>query len=513
MQSRSARAGAIPQSGKPAAPELACQVEVHDRYQFDLKVTYPLRGGHEADETDYQVELFLFLPRNLRVSSRTYPAARLLEDIQAYLRLDAPEIAPDRLETDPASPLAALADSLRRRAEGTGLPRVQEMVNQARLCACVLVEAVRDAAGAVRQGTPPEEAFVHALSAVRALRELRRRFDYHAVDVGPVVLRELRLCDEWLSLTLEESFAGCMPHDPSHAAALAAEEIAYRRRAGYLCLAGGKRDGLRDEYFLYRRGQLKKHVQRVLFLDVRERPAGAKVQQAVAAVGAALAATWALWAQSSTAGGSSTFLLFCVGVVAYIAKDRIKELTRQKLQQRLRRFMPDQSSEIVGGQGLYDASLHGRCYESVRYVAMSELPEDVTRARDLHHVVDLGDDPLDEVLHYRKRMHFEGDLLTRDVGASVRDIVRLGIRDFTEHLDDPKREVTFFDPSAGGFVSRRAPKIYHLNLVLRYQTEGAKDVSFERVRAIVSRKGIVRVDVVLPRTAASELAQTLDPAA
>ena len=44
-------------------------------------------------------------------------------------------------------------------------------------------------------------------------------------------------------------------------------------------------------------------------------------------------------------------------------------------------------------------------------------------------------------------MHFEGDLLRRDLGASVRDIVRLGIRDFTEHLDDPKREVTFFDPA------------------------------------------------------------------
>ncbi len=85
--------------------------------------------------------------------------------------------------------------------------------------------------------------------------------------------------------------------------------------------------------------------------------------------------------------------------------------------------------------------------------------------------------------------------------------------DFTEHLDDPKREVTFFDPNVGAFVSRRAPKVYHLNLVLRYQTEGATDVSFERGRAIVSRKGIVRVDVVLPRTAASALAQTLDPVA
>ncbi len=513
MQSRSVPAVAIQPSGRPPAPELACQVEVHDRYQFDLKVTYPLRGGHEADETDYQVDLYLFLPKNLRVSSRTYPAARLLEDIQAYLRLDAPEFG-DRLEADPGSPLSALADSLRRRAEGTGLPRVQEMVNQARLCACVVVEAVRDAGAAVRQGTPAGEAFRGVLSAVRALRTLRRRYDYHAVDVGPVVLRELRLCDEWLSLTLEEAFAACTPHtDPAHTAALAAEEIAYRRRAGFLCLGSGARDSTRDEYFLYRRGQLKKHVQQVLFLDVRERPAGAKVQQAVAAVGAALAASWALWAQSSTAGGSSTFLLFCVGVVAYIAKDRIKELTRQKLQQRLRRFMPDQSSEIVGGTGLYDASLHGRCYESVRYVATSELPADVTRARDLHHVVDLGDDRADEVLHYRKRMHFEGELLARDLGASVRDIVRLGIRDFTEHLDDPKREVTFFDPNVGAFVSRRAPKVYHLNLVLRYQTEGATDVSFERVRAIVSRKGIVRVDVVLPRTAASALAQTLDPVA
>jgi hypothetical protein len=502
---------------------VASQVEVHDKYQFDLKVTYPLvRGGGGGDETNYAVDVFLFLPKNFHVSSRNYPATRFFEDIQAYLRLDLREPPLDELAgTSPRSPLGWLAQALRARAGGDRVPPVAEIVDQLRIFACELVQHVRDCEGACRQSRSAVESFEPVVAVIERFRDLKRRFEYHAVDVGPTVLRELRLVDEWVSLTLEEALAGAAgdpnlgPAESMRVARLASAEIAYRRARGYFCLGSHGHARVDDEYFLYRRGQLKKHIQQVLFLDVRSHAAGSSAQQIIAAVGAALAATWWFWAQSSAASGSSTFVLFVVGVVAYILKDRIKEVTRHQLSQKLRRYLPDQASTIQGS-GVYGATFKGECRESVHYLHPDELPREVLLARDLHHVVDLGDDIAEEVLHYRKRVTFEGALLERDEArARVRDIVRLGIRDFTEHLDDPKRVVTFFDDAAGKFVSRRAPKIYHLNLVLRYQSMNARgqvtDVSFERVRAILNRKGISRVDIVLPRTPAAALLAQMEP--
>lgn len=505
-------------------PVVASQVEIHDKYQFDLKITYPLvcEPGDVEPEINYTVDIFLFVPKNFRVSPRTYPASRLLEDIQAYLRLDAPDLTIDEL-VDPASgrsPLWWLDRALAARVEGVEPPKVAAIVEQTRVLGCALVGIIRDREQECRRSHAAAEVFAPLERALREFRELKRRYEYHEVDVGTTVLRELRLADEWISLTLEEALAhaaqdGRLEQDDLEAVTdLARRELAYRRGRGYPSVTSdSKRD---DEYFVYRRGQLKKHVQQVLFLDVRAEAVGSSlVGQIVAAVGAALAATWWFFAQTSASGGSSTFVLFLVAVVAYILKDRIKEVTRNELSNRLRRHLPDQTSTVQGGH-VYGASFRGSCREQVRYVPASELPPDVVVARDLSHVVDLGDDPAEEVLHYRKAVTFKGELLERgDVArAQVRDIVRLGIRDFTEHLDDPKRVVTFFDDATGRFVSRRLPKIYHLNLVLRYRSHSGTsqlgDVSFERVRAIVNRKGIVRVDIVLPRTRAADLPKRLE---
>ena len=52
----------------------------------------------------------------------------------------------------------------------------------------------------------------------------------------------------------------------------------------------------------------------------------------------------------------------------------------------------------------------------------------------------------------------------------------------------------------------KAPKVYHLNLILRYavwqknETEwGPKKVEFERMRIVLNKEGIVRIESPLPR--------------
>ena len=46
------------------------KIKIHDRYQFEIKYTYPL--NKELPETDYLVETFIFIPNNLGVNADSY---------------------------------------------------------------------------------------------------------------------------------------------------------------------------------------------------------------------------------------------------------------------------------------------------------------------------------------------------------------------------------------------------------------------------------------------------------
>src|SRR5207249_342127 len=96
------------------------------------------------------------------------------------------------------------------------------------------------------------------------------------------------------------------------------------------------------EYFAFRQSFLKKAVQQALYVDTRRLAGDTFVRNATGAVAAGLAATWALVAQLpmqiKDLPPTTQTVLLGAPVVAYIAKDRIKELTREWLSRRVREF-------------------------------------------------------------------------------------------------------------------------------------------------------------------------------
>ncbi|MEK7433149.1 MAG: hypothetical protein AABZ74_08465, partial [Cyanobacteriota bacterium] len=61
------------------------------------------------------------------------------------------------------------------------------------------------------------------------------------------------------------------------------------------------------------------------------------------------------------------------------------------------------------------------------------------------------------------------------------------------------------DPKKGVII-REAPKVYHINAVIKYKIEHEKNdgtksynIEFERIRIIFNKRGIVRIENVLSR--------------
>ena len=67
-------------------------------------------------------------------------------------------------------------------------------------------------------------------------------------------------------------------------------------------------------------------------------------------------------------------------------------------------------------------------------------------------------------------------------------------------LSDPDKVLRYFD-NTKGIVSIEAPKVYHINLIIKYTTthEQKSVVELERSRIILNKKGILRIDKVIER--------------
>lgn len=512
---------------------LATQVEVHDHQQLEIRFNYAI--GNEEGPQRYDVDAFFFVPRNVGVNRSNYSREQFYGDVTALMRMDAAGLPLASL-ADPgctASPLHRFARTLEEFRTAPRPPPSQPARVQVKLYAYLYTEGVRDEIRRLRErmnvGTitsSQKEAFSAELEAALprmrealwAYRRLRAAFRPFEEMCHRDFSEAMRSADEYMSLFLEERLAklamaldeerrldgsAFVPRMRLIIAGLAEEEAAYRARNGYLTLSA--RDLAGGEYFTYRASLLKKAVHQALYLDAREVPADTYVRNAVAAVGAALAAIWALATQiPATLAGlppRTQMTLFAFGVLAYVLKDRIKETTREYLFQRLKRF--DHTLWIHGASlsamGL--GMLRARLREAMRFTTTAEVPSDVVQLRLARRTVRQAETAAEEVIHYRKQLDVGADdeQARLPSGFWMRDILRFNVRHFLVRLDDPLDEVAYFDPSRRRFAGARLPKVYHLNLVLRiarHNAAGEGQARLEHLRLVLDKQGIVRVETV-----------------
>ena len=247
-------------------------------------------------------------------------------------------------------------------------------------------------------------------------------------------------------------------------------------------------------------------MQQALYLNPRHSHSDRFTRNAIGAVGAALAAIWALAAQLpatlASASGTTKLLVFVIPVLAYVLKDRIKTLTNETLSKWLRRY--DHVSWLAGeslavfGLGM----LRARFAEAMRFVTSAETPDDIRALRMTGRTVPSAEVAAEEIIEYRKVI----DVRAKDdepfpEGYRVRDSLRLNVRHFLVRLDDPLDHVAYYDAARGTFAAAELPKVYHVNVVakIRRVAEGGDDVRTERLRVVLNKDGIVRVDQVAVR--------------
>lgn len=500
-------------------------VKFHDRHRFEIKLDMDLADTARAE---FDMEAYFFVPKALNIAPQTYSKDQFYGDLQRYVRFQIPRMSLAKISdnSNKLSPLFRIRASLSRLRAGERDQRlVSHVYDEFKLLGCIIRGELRDGArlfiSVLGRGENPRpgvflaeglDNFVLDLQSLSsALSSLKRDVTDSSV---PLRIRETAAYfDEYRSLMLEEYLAalvsalrgagvGGPAGDPRLAAAekklsdMASEQEGYRRAMGYPSVYN-KKDG--GETLIYRRGVLKKFISSALYLraEVAEWTTMSQLAPGIAAGIAMLFAVVAtLYAQSRYALNSAAFVLIAVG--SYIFKDRIKDWLKVFFSRSMAKWLYDRKSEILTPR---DNVRIGEMREAFTFLKPGDVPADILGLRNTDNITSIDEDGKPErVFKYKKEMILKPRLISRlhDRRKDLNDIIRFNITDFIKQADDPRAEYRRVAPD-GMIVSSSCPRVYRLNLVLRYSyrgRDGAMRVNRERIRVVLNKEGIVRMEAV-----------------
>lgn len=510
----------------PKRPEFRVRHSIHDRFQVESDITFDLRPrGPFESRRRFKLDMYLYLPYSLGVNSSNFKGEDFFRHWTSYFRVRAPlfqqwRVLPPELLSFPSVDeyFSGHLSTHRRRRLG---PRVVQDIKLFGNFLYTELKKLRSALPKKKRAKDAERArylaeeLLHRVGLLWSFREIclkPLREERYLVDEE--VQRAFYLTDEYLSYRAELVLLrarDALPEQAEQLGEMLAKEITYRHENNLLVLTEDEEQPVALEGYTYRLGLLKKYLGEALFLQARSDKKDALYKNYAAAVGAGLAALFTgivehqrmQYLEGDGSGLRFSFLI-ALAVLAYIFKDRIKELSRDYFNSRWRERLPDQRFRLMhqsvhpdGKQEDYEVGL---CTEYFRFI--KEAPSDVSYLRTLGQTH--SSDPVrrEHITHVARRFSFElPNERQRTLFPLLKNVVRLDISPFLNKLDNPTMAVSYFDKSRHA-KTVLAPKVYHINGVFRYETlfgpEGSLvKVDYERFRLIIDKNGIVRLETLV----------------
>lgn len=488
------------------------RVAVHDRYQLELKLGYPLSP---ARATRYRIDTFLFIPHSLGISASTYSRNEFYRDIQHYLRMKTPHFDLHQILTDPTSPLLQIAALLTSGPAPLASPVETKLSDSLRLLRAVLKSA--STAWLTSLANPPHsmqvdlaECFTahvgQLLEDIAGIGERTRALQQQlaAAGAGAHLQHVYRLTDESISLLFEDvllrthQLAEQWLAEPLRREwqvrliAQVRSELGHRQARGYPSIL--RKQG-NDDYLL-RLSALKKFTSSILWLATSTRREGATLEQflfaSAAGVSMIFATLIAFYAQSLY--GQFTAPVFLALVIAYMFKDRLKEEGRAISSRLLSRRLYDYRTIVYTHNGQQTI---GQVREKMTHVDQHTLPAPVLAARIAgpYAEMEFTTNP-ESVIHYSKLVALRKDAFRYlSVGglaiSAINDIMRFDVHPFLRKMDDPFQSRLAL---LGDKVQPvRCHRTYHINLVSVFQDEDGA-ATYERTLLVVDQRGIQRIE-------------------
>ncbi len=484
---------------------------IHDRTHLEFSVDYRLDDDKRVDEFTW--DAYFFIPESLRLNKETYQKYRIYEDLQSYVRFAVPPTALRDLIGDP---LARVNEALSYSGREADKIAIREM----RLFACQVRASGLSARRTISDMLidDPETTTIDV-----SARELVRRAGEVTIALRAVLAQtedrseEVRLAAEWvdedISRVLETIFASLAielratrkrsddREETAGIVAFGAVTEARYRRDNELDEVGHADAGRREiEHLEFRRHVLKRFTSSVLWLSLDYRDAAKWISEALYAIAACVAMSFAVLAAAfhgpqwgNPEFNNDIWMWAVIVVLAYAGKDRIKATLQGTFSEWVAHRFPDRRWHLRDKERAREV---GRVKERSSFLKPKTVPEDVWSVRNTSRRVDLEEQARPEqVLWHQKQVRLKpSEVAVADERFhALTEIFRLDLRRWLVHTDDPKQRIVFADPDDERIYSATAPRVYNIGVVYRL-TKNGEPAEWHRVRVVVTRKGIERID-------------------
>lgn len=480
-------------------------VKIHDRFQIEIKLNYSVK--QEQKSTDYTIDSYLFIPNSLDINKESYQKEQFYQDLQAYIRFKTPTVPLVQFLNE-SGPAITLETECKQFAATPSEATHTIFEQQIKLFCNTFRSTLRDHIDFIKDQSKEDIKLLttqfldHTKQIITFYRKLR------PIIMAPTIPKDAftkyLLGDEFISLVLEQ-FGYRLFHllkkinqriyeqFEQKILQLIYQEVTYRSEHNYPSIPDKTGD---NELLLYRKSILKKYINSILYLNTRTREEGELRYQIIYGIAAGMAMIFATGTAflAQHYYGNFTFPLFAALVVSYIFKDRIKEITRNHFKRRIDKNIFDHKTTIYTDH----KKKIGRSRELFRFLKPQHLDSELLQVRDRKGIVRLGEHFIGEqTFLYRKNIkittkQFQKFYATLSV-TGLTDIIRLNLYQFIKKMDNPRKKIEVTNGITSEII--RGDRVYHLNLILRYQQED--QITFSQFRIILNRKGIKRIEQAL----------------
>lgn len=472
----------------PFAPPPQLRLGVHDRSRAEWICTVPMASPGQVH--NYEVTLELQIPDQLWVPHDPW------QRYQVRTRLTSPSLQAPLASRDPR-------DRLRLRALA-----VAHALKLAQKEPVLLLRQVKNRDGVLQ---PAEAAqlvtWMHA--AMAQAEEVRTELANVVAPRDPSLERERDLADEYVSghvLLLVARLRAALNRRVQRRLVLvdgATETVLealktilqseQNHRLHHQFRQPAPRTRAEVQAYVNRSAQLKKHFQQALFLDAAAYMLDDRLRNWIAAAMAMVAAVfyfaWQVSVLNAVSAGATTVSLMLaalVGALVYAAKDRIKEVGRTWLADKLKHTYADRVVHLHLQERMdpqrVQLALARETITFQRHLEADRFNPELGKTSLVHHIV------------IRERLRHAGLVQLHEQGlVGLKHVFRYDLTPFLAKLDDSQKHVPVL--ADGAVQIRGGSRVYALPIVVKLsRTDGRKDQELltQRGHLLLRGRSVVR---------------------
>jgi hypothetical protein len=483
------------------------RVKIHDQFSLEFKIGFTAQKNQ--DENNFSMNMWIFIPNSLYINQYTYSKTDFYRDLQSNIRLITPIYLLRNIVNPKELPFRLLEEAFIKVADNPNRNNLTDYESHIKMFQSILKSSLRNEILHIRNCQSEEDKILLLFSYVKNCRNVAKLYRSlrQVIDIPTIQKNTFEYFifgDEFMSNLIELHTFKILKYldskdkenyekEKTELLKLVNDEIQYKREKNYAVIDKDNKDKNKDVVFRF--GALKKYIESQLFLKIKKREDGAVVKQFYYSVAAGISMIFAtiIAFAFQIKYGNFTLPLFIALVVAYMLKDRIKELSRFYFSHKLNSKYFDNKVDIK----INNEDIIGVYKESQAFVNENKIPREAIQLRNRSAILEAENRINDEkILLYRTQMSLDNKIINKSNRypiSGINNIIRFNISQFIHKMDNAEVPIYIPDDQTD-YKIILGEKVYYLNFILRFQH--FDQVQYKRYRVTLNRKGIKEIESI-----------------